>query len=86
MDNFHQGGKSSAQKANHQSELKREDKFTDKKSLNISSVQTDYLNLDSSSGFDRDSERAHAIQTERAFCGGINYSAEKCFKRTRKEK
>ena len=51
LDNFHQGGKYSAQIASHHIELRREGKFTDKKSLNISSLQTDYLNLDGSSGF-----------------------------------
>ena len=30
MDNFHQGGKYSAQIASHQAELRREEKFTDK--------------------------------------------------------
>ena len=48
LDNFHQGGKYSAQIASHQAELRREEKFTDQKSLNISSLQTDYLNIDSS--------------------------------------
>ena len=56
LDNFEQGGKYSAQIASHQAELRREGKFTDKKSLKISSLQTDYLNLDSSSGFGRDSD------------------------------
>ena len=86
LDNFHQGGKYSAQIAIHQAELRREEKFTDKKSLNISSLQTDYLNFDGRSGFGRNSERAHAIQTKCTFCGGNNNSAEKCFKRIRKEK
>ena len=49
LDNFHQGGKYSAQIASHQAELRREEKFTDQKSLNISSLQTNYLNLYSSS-------------------------------------
>ena len=57
LDNFEDVGKYSAQIASHQAELRREEKFTDQKSLNISSLQTDYLNLDSRSGFDRDSER-----------------------------
>ena len=35
MDNFHQGGKYSAQIASHQAELRREEKCTDKKELNI---------------------------------------------------
>ena len=63
MDNFRQGGKYSAQIASHQTELRREENFTDQKSLNISSVQTDYLDIDSSSGFGRDSERENAVQT-----------------------
>ena len=54
--------------------------------MNISSLQTDYLNLDSSSGFGRDSERAHDVQTECTFCGGVNHSSEQCFKRIRKGK
>ena len=48
LDNFHQGGKYSAQLASHQAELRREEKYPDQKSLNISSLQTDYLNLDNS--------------------------------------
>ena len=62
LDNFHQGGKYSAQIASHQAELRREEKFTDKKSLNISSLKTDCLNLDGSSGSSRNIERAHAFQ------------------------
>ena len=54
--------------------------------MNILSLQTHYLNLDSSSGFGRDSERAHDVQTECTFCGGVNHSAEQCLKRIRKEK
>ena len=46
LDNFHQGGKYSAQIASHQEELRREEKITDQKSMNISSLKTDYLNLD----------------------------------------
>ena len=41
LDNFHQGGKYSAQIAIHQAEFRREEKFTDQKSFNISSLQTD---------------------------------------------
>ena len=33
----------------------------------------------------RDGERAHAVQTECTFCGGVNHSAEQCFKRIRNE-
>ena len=86
LDNFHQGGKYSAQIAIHQAQLRREEIFTDQKSLNISSLQNDYLNLDSSSGFGRNSERAHAVKKKCTFCGGNNRSVEKFFKRIRKEK
>ena len=86
LDNFHQGGKYSAHIASHQAELRREEIFTDQKSLNISSLQTDYLNLDSNSGSSRNSERAHFVQTKCTFCGGNNHSAEKFFKRIGKEK
>ena len=48
LDNFHQGGKYSAQIAIHQAELRREEKFTDQKYVSISSLQTDYLNMESS--------------------------------------
>ena len=47
LDNFEQGGKNSTQIVRHQAELRRGEKLTDQKSLNISSLQTDYLNLDS---------------------------------------
>ena len=86
LDNFHQGGKYSAQIAIHQVELRRKEKSTDQKSLNISSLQNDYINLDSSSGFGRNSERANTVQTKCTFCEGTNHSAEKCFKRIRQEK
>ena len=49
LDDFQKGGKYSAQIASHQVELRREETFHDQKLLNISSLQTDYLNLDSSS-------------------------------------
>ena len=86
LDNVHQGGKYSAQIASHQEKLRREETFTYQKSLNISLLQSDYLNLDSSSGYSSKSERAHVIQIKCTFCGGNNHSAEKFFKRIRKEK
>ena len=48
LNNFRQGGKYSAEIASHQAEFRREETFIDQTSLNISSLQTDYLNLDSS--------------------------------------
>ena len=86
LDNFHQGGIYSAQIASHQAEFRREENFTEQKSLNISSLKTDYLNLDRRSGFGRNSERAHDVQTKCTFCGGNNHSAEKYFKTIIKEK
>ena len=86
MDNSHQGGKYSAQMASDQAELRREEKFTDQKSLSISSLQADYLNLYSSSGFGINSDIASIIKTKCTLCGGINHSAEKCVKRIRQEK
>ena len=53
--------------------------------MNISSLQTDYINLDSSSDSSRNIERAHVVQTKCTFIGGVNHSAEKCSKRIRKE-
>ena len=86
LDNFHQGRKYSAQISSRQAELRREERFTDQKSLSISSLHTGYLNLDSRSGFGRNSERANTVQTKCTFCGVVNHSAEKCFKMNRQEK
>ena len=77
LDNFHRGGKYSAQIASHQAELRREETFTDQNSLSISSLQTDYLNLDSSSGSVRNSERSNVVRTKCTFCGGANHSVKK---------
>ena len=80
LDNFHQGGKYSAQ-ISHQAELRRDEKFTYQKSLNISSLHTDYLNLDSrSSGSSRHSEIAHYVQAKCTFCVLNNHSAENASK------
>ena len=51
--NFHQDGKYTAQIASHHVELGRDEKCTDQKHLSITYLQTDYLNLDRSSGSDR---------------------------------
>ena len=76
LDNFDQGEKYSDQIEIHHAELIREENYTDQKSLNISSLQTDDLNLDSSiSGSSRHNERAHAVQEKCIFCGGNNHSA-----------
>ena len=56
LENFHQGGKYTSQIASHQAELRREEKFTDQKYLSISTLQNDYLNLDISSGRNKEIE------------------------------
>ena len=86
LDNFHQGGKYSDQIDSHQAELRREEKFTHQKYLSISSLQTEYLNLESSSGCGKNIEIANIVQTNFTFCGGAKHSAEKCFKRIRNKK
>ena len=85
LDNFHQGGKKSAHISSHQAELRREEIFTDQKSLSITSLQTDYLNLDSSSGSGRKEDRSNLVHKKCTFCGGTNHSAEKK-KKIRKHK
>ena len=55
LEIFQQGVKYSAQIASHQTYLRREEKFIDKKSLSIYALQLDYLNLDHSV---RNNERA----------------------------
>ena len=78
LDNLHQSGKYSAQLGSQQAELIREENFPDQKCLNISSLQTDYLNIDNSvSGSSRHNDRAHFVQTKYTFCGLNNHSAEK---------
>ena len=73
LDNFHQSGKYSAQLASNQAELRREETFPDQKCLNISSLQTDYLNLDSSvSGSSRHNEIAHYVHKRCTFLDLIN--------------
>ena len=67
LDNFHQDGKYSAQISNHQAELRREEYFTDQKSLSISSLQTDYLNLDRSSGSGKNSLGENLVQKNALF-------------------
>ena len=46
-ENFHQGVKYSSQIESHQAELIK-DKIIDQKSISISDLQIDYLNLDNS--------------------------------------
>ena len=87
LNNFHQSGKYSAQLASHQAEWRREEKYPDQKCLNISSLQTEYLNLDSIlSGSSKHNEKANSAKAKCTYCGLFNHSVEKCFKKIKKEK
>ena len=87
LDNFQQSGKYSAQLASHQAELRREEKYPDQKCLNISSLHTDYLNIDSSlSGSSRHSEKENYAKTKCTYCGLNNHSVEKMFQKDQKGK
>ena len=86
LDKFHQGGKYSSQIASHQAELNRVEKCTDQKSLSISFLFTDYLNLDSISGCGINIEGANNVQTKCTFCGDSNNYAEFFFKSISEEK
>ena len=67
--------------------MRREEKYPDQKCLNISFLQTDYMNpYNIVSGPSRHKERAHYVQTKCTFRGLNNHSAEKKFKSIRKEK
>ena len=57
LDNSHHGVEYSAQMASHQVELRREIKFTDQPFLSISSLQTYYINIYSSSGCGKNSKK-----------------------------
>ena len=67
LDNFHQGGKYSEQISSHQAQLIIEGSFTDQKYLSISSLHTDYLNLDSSSGCAKNKQRKNIVQKNELF-------------------
>ena len=86
LNKFHQGGKYSALIASHQAELRKEEKFTDQKSLKISSLHIDCLNLDSRSGSGRNCEIENTVHKKCTFCRGNNHSVEKYFRRIRQEK
>ena len=86
MDNFLQGGKYSTQIDSYPAEFRRERKLTDQKSLSIPSLQTNNLNIDSSSGCSKKSEREHIFHTNCTLCGGANNSAEKHPKGSEREK
>ena len=87
LDSFQQSGKYSAQLASHQAELRREEKYPDQKFLNISSLQTEHLNLHSSqSGYSKHNEKENSAKAKCTYCGLTNHSVEFFFKKTRKDK
>ena len=63
----------------------REGIFTKTKYLSVSSLQTYYLNIDSSSYSGRKNERENLVQTKCTFCGGP-HPTEKYFKYIIKDK
>ena len=55
--------------------------------MNISSLQTEYSNIDSSqSGSSKHNEKANSAKAKCTYCGLSNHSVEKCFKKIREEK
>ena len=61
--------------------------YPDQKCLNISSLQTEYLNLDSSkSSQSKHNEKENYAKAKCTYCGLTNHSVEKCFKNIRNEK
>ena len=79
FDNFHEGGKYTAQIASHQAGLIREGKITDQNSVSVSYLQTDSLNIDISSGSGIINERANIFQIKCTFCGVNNHSVDNFF-------
>ena len=76
LDNINQGGKYIAQIPSHLSKLRREEIFTDQKYSFNTSLQTDYLNLNSSSGSCKNNESENLVQKKCTFGGGTNHYAE----------
>ena len=86
LNEFHKIGKYSAQISRHETELRKWEMFTDQKYSSFSFLQTDYLNIDSNSCCGRYNEIANTFQTKFKFCGYVNHSIEKYFRRIRQKK
>ena len=69
LDNFLHSGRYSAQLVSHQAEFRREKMYPDQKCLNISSLQTEYLNLDSSQSYQgKHNEKAKSAKAKYTYC------------------
>ena len=61
--------------------------YPHQKCLNISSLQTEYLNLDrSQSSQGKHNEKENSVKAKCTYCGLTNHSVEKCFKKIKKQK
>ena len=67
--NYQQGVKYSAQIESHEAEMRRKGKVIEKKSLSISDLQIDYLNLEN---LVRNNEREIVAQSRFSHCGGLH--------------
>ena len=67
LDNIHQGGKYTAQISIQKEELRRDEEFTDRKSLSITYLQTDYLNLYRSPGSGKNIGRSNLVHKKCTF-------------------
>ena len=85
LDKCSRHNKYSAQIASHQAELRREKRVTDQKSLSISYLQTDYLNIDISSGSGKNSERENIVLAKFTLLEVLTILFKK-IKRIRKDK
>ena len=83
LNKFHQGVKYIAHISSNQAGLRRKTKFTDQKYLSISYLQTDYLNIDSSSGSSENDKRANLVQKNALFVEVLTIM-QMCFKKDNK--
>ena len=82
LENFQQVGRYSAHIKRRQSEFRRKEKCVDQKSLSISALKNDFLNLENSV---RNTERASFDQPMCSHCG-LSHPTRKLFKQQRKDK
>ena len=80
LDNLYKGKRYSAQIESRQAEMRKEETFFDQKSLSISDLQIDYLNLETPV---RNNKRANFSQSRCSHCGGSHLTG-KLFQKQRK--